>query len=49
VRKTIESVAAEYGADEVFVVNILYDPAMRLRSYELIAGVFGLRGADVGR
>jgi hypothetical protein len=37
----IEGVAAEYGADEVFVVNIL-DPAARLRCYELIAEAFRL-------
>jgi luciferase family oxidoreductase group 1 len=37
VRESIEQVAAEYGADEVFVVNIVHDPAARLRCYELIA------------
>ena len=40
VRAAIESVAAEYGAEEVFVVNILYDHAARVRSYELIAEAF---------
>ena len=40
VRKAIERVAADYGADEVFVVNILYDHAARLRSYELLAQAF---------
>ena len=43
VRQSIESVAAEYGADEVFVVNIIHDPAARLRCYELIAEAFHLR------
>ena len=43
VREAIEGVAAEYGADEVFVVNIVHDPAARIRCYELIAEVFGLR------
>ena len=43
VRKEIEGVAAEYAADEVFVVNIVHDPAARLRCYELIAEAFGLR------
>ena len=43
VRKAIEGVAAEYAADEVFVVNIGHDPAARLRCYELIAEAFGLR------
>jgi luciferase family oxidoreductase group 1 len=37
VRAALESIAAEYGAEEVFVVNILYDHAARVRSYELIA------------
>jgi len=40
VRAAIESVAAAYGAEEVFVVNILYDHATRLRSYELLASAF---------
>src|SRR5580658_6277382 len=44
VRAALESVAAEYGAEEVFVVNILYDHAARIRSYELIAAAFGLPG-----
>jgi luciferase family oxidoreductase group 1 len=43
VRKSIEGVAAEYGADEVFVVNIVHDPAARIRCYELIAQAFELR------
>ena len=37
VRESIEGVAAEYGADEVFVVNIVHDPAARQRCYELLA------------
>lgn len=37
VRAAVESVAADYGADEAFVVNILYDHPARVRSYELIA------------
>jgi luciferase family oxidoreductase group 1 len=43
VRESLEAVAAEYGADEVFVVNIVHDPAARLRCYELIAQAFELR------
>ena len=42
VRESLESVAAEYGADEVFVVNIVLDPAARIRCYELIAQAFRL-------
>jgi luciferase family oxidoreductase group 1 len=42
VRASIEAVAAEYGAAEVFVVNIVHDPAARLHCYELIAQAFEL-------
>ena len=40
VRAAIEAVAAEYTANEVFIVNILHDHAARRRSYELIAEAF---------
>lgn len=46
VRESLETVAAEYGADEVFVVNIVHDPAARLRCYELIANAFRLTTAQ---
>ena len=49
VRESIEAVAAEYGADEVFVVNIVHDPAARLRCYELIARAFELATASQTR
>lgn len=42
VRARIEAVAEEYGAGEVFAVNILYDHQARRRSYELLAGAFDL-------
>jgi luciferase family oxidoreductase group 1 len=42
VRAGLEEVAAEYAAEEVLVVTIVYDHAARRRSYELIAGAFGL-------
>ena len=42
IRASIEAVAADYGADEVFVVNILHDHQARLRSYELLAQAFQL-------
>ena len=45
VRRQIEAVAAEYGAEEVMIVTIAHDHAARRRSYELIAEAFGL-GAD---
>jgi luciferase family oxidoreductase group 1 len=47
VRREIEAVAAEYGADEVMVVTIAYDHAVRRRSYELIAEVFGLMAGEI--
>jgi alkanesulfonate monooxygenase SsuD/methylene tetrahydromethanopterin reductase-like flavin-dependent oxidoreductase (luciferase family) len=43
VRRSIESVAGEYGAEEVFVVNIMHEHFARLRCYEFIANAFGLR------
>jgi alkanesulfonate monooxygenase SsuD/methylene tetrahydromethanopterin reductase-like flavin-dependent oxidoreductase (luciferase family) len=46
VRSAIESVAREYGAEEVLIVNIVHDHAARRRSYELIAREFA---DDVGR
>jgi luciferase family oxidoreductase group 1 len=42
VRAMIEEVAADYGAEEVFVINIMHEHAARKRSYELIARVFGM-------
>jgi luciferase family oxidoreductase group 1 len=46
VKAGLEEVAAEYQADEVFVVNIMHDHAARRRSYELIAEAFGIMGAS---
>jgi luciferase family oxidoreductase group 1 len=52
VHADLESVADEYGADEVMVVSIMHDHGARRRSYELIASAFGLpagaREAAVG-
>jgi luciferase family oxidoreductase group 1 len=42
VRRTLDGVAQEYGADELMLVNILPDHAARRRSYELVAGRYGL-------
>jgi luciferase family oxidoreductase group 1 len=42
VRRALETVAAEYGADEVLIVTITYDHAARRRSYELIAREFAV-------
>jgi alkanesulfonate monooxygenase SsuD/methylene tetrahydromethanopterin reductase-like flavin-dependent oxidoreductase (luciferase family) len=43
VRAGIEEVASAYGADEVIVVTITYDHALRRRSYELLAEAFALQ------
>ncbi|HEU4631587.1 MAG TPA: MsnO8 family LLM class oxidoreductase, partial [Gemmatimonadaceae bacterium] len=45
VRARIEAMAAETEADEVMVTTMTYDPAARLRSYELVAEAFGLVAA----
>ncbi len=36
-RAAIENVAGAYGADEIFLVNILHSHAARVRSYELLS------------
>ena len=38
----IETIASDYGAEEVIVVTITYDHGARRRSYELIADAFGV-------
>jgi luciferase family oxidoreductase group 1 len=43
VRAGLETIAAQYGADELIVVTITFDHAARRRSYELLADAFGLR------
>ena len=45
VRRGVEALAREYGAEEVLIVTITHDHADRRRSYELIAEAFGLRSA----
>jgi luciferase family oxidoreductase group 1 len=45
VRAGLESVALEYGAEELMVVTITHDHEARRRSYELIAGTSGLTRA----
>lgn len=42
VREQLDRFASEHAADELVVVTITHDPKARLRSYELIAEVFGL-------
>jgi alkanesulfonate monooxygenase SsuD/methylene tetrahydromethanopterin reductase-like flavin-dependent oxidoreductase (luciferase family) len=45
VKDGIEALAEEYEADEVLIVNIVYDHSARKRSYQLVADAFGLVGA----
>ena len=45
VRRGLDGVAADYGADELMLVNILPDHAARRRSYELLAAEYGLAPA----
>jgi luciferase family oxidoreductase group 1 len=40
VRRDLEALAEEYEADEVMIVTITYDHAVRRRSYQLIADAF---------
>jgi luciferase family oxidoreductase group 1 len=42
VRGAIETLARDYEAEEVFIVNIMHDHAARRGSYELIAEAFGI-------
>jgi luciferase family oxidoreductase group 1 len=44
VRTKLLALAERHGADELVVVTITYDFASRLRSYELLADAFALRG-----
>lgn len=46
VRAGLESVANDYGADELMVVTITYSHAARRRSYELLADAFQLAQTD---
>ena len=44
VKARLEAIARDYGVDELMILTITHDPAVRLRSYELLAEVFGLAG-----
>ena len=44
VRERLEHMASELGIGEMIVNTIVWDHAKRLRSYELLAGEFGLKG-----
>lgn len=49
VRAGIETLAAEYGAQEVMLVTITFDHQARLRSYELVARAFAEGAAPAER
>jgi alkanesulfonate monooxygenase SsuD/methylene tetrahydromethanopterin reductase-like flavin-dependent oxidoreductase (luciferase family) len=40
VRAELERMAAETGAEEIMIQDMILDPAARLRSYELLAQAF---------
>jgi alkanesulfonate monooxygenase SsuD/methylene tetrahydromethanopterin reductase-like flavin-dependent oxidoreductase (luciferase family) len=44
VRGQLERMAGELGISELIVNTIVWEHAKRLRSYELLAGEFGLEG-----
>jgi len=48
VRARLEEVVEEYGADELMLVNIVYEHEARRRSYELVAEAFGIAGNTTG-
>jgi luciferase family oxidoreductase group 1 len=43
VKAKLEALAARHGAAEIAVLTATFEPAARLRSYQLLAEVFGLR------
>jgi luciferase family oxidoreductase group 1 len=49
VRKGVEELVAATGADELMVTTMVHDPAARLRSYELLAGLWSPAPTDESR
>ena len=47
VRAAVDAVAAEYGADEMMLVNIMSDHEARKESYRLVAREYGLAEAAI--
>ncbi len=47
VREGIEAAAADYGADEVMLVNIMSDQPARRHGYALVADAFALASGPV--
>ena len=44
VKARLEAIARDYGVDELMILTITHDPALRIKSYELLAEAFGLEG-----
>jgi luciferase family oxidoreductase group 1 len=49
VRRELDALAADYGADELLIVNVTHDHQARRDSYELLAGAYGLTRATDSR
>jgi luciferase family oxidoreductase group 1 len=47
VREQLEGIALEYGAQELIIVTITHDHAVRRRSYELLAEAFDLERREI--
>ena len=47
VRDKIEELADSYATDDIGIVTICYDFADRVRSYELVAEVFGMEKFNI--
>lgn len=45
VRRVIERMIDATGTDEIMVQDVLHDPDLRLRHYQLLSETFGLKGA----
>jgi hypothetical protein len=49
VKKQLEQMAGELGIGELIVNTIVWEQEKRLRSYELLADVFGLKDSESAR
>ncbi len=46
VKARVEAIAGQYGVDELVILTITHDPAVRLKSYELLAEAIGLEARE---
>ena len=44
VKERLETLASEHKVEELVIVNVMYSFEARVKSYELLAEVFGLNG-----